>query len=715
MSTHHRGLNAEQIEAIEHEHGPLLVLAGAGSGKTRVVTQRIVRLIEKGVSPQNILGLTFTNKAAAEMQSRVQRLIHSHVLICTFHSLGARILRQSIEALGYQRSFTIYDEDDTEKLVKNCLNELGIRDEQIEARGLRQLISKKKNALETPLENASSSALEKALPPVYALYQRKLQEYNAVDFDDLLFLPVHLFRTHPEVLELYRKQWHYLLIDEYQDTNASQYEMVRLLLGEQCNLCVVGDPDQSIYSWRGANIQNILHFERDYPGAKIIRLEQNYRSRSNILEAANALIAHNQDRYEKNLWSDLGPGAPIKVLSAETDREEVRLVLECIQSHQAQGTPLNEIVIFYRTNFQSRIFEDALLSRQIPYTIVGGISFYQRREIKDILAYLRMLHSGHDYISFERTMQAPKRGVGPSTLERLRLSAAEACLPIFDYCERVLSGTVDTTGLRLTAKQRQALSHYVSVILQLRALSERASLKELVEAVVDNSGYALYLAEDRETYEDRFDNLRELISTAAEWEENHPGASLGDFLEDLSLRSSLDEMETETKRLNLMTLHNGKGLEFEVTFLIGVEEELFPHANARDSEIALEEERRLCYVGMTRAKEHLYLSHASNRHLWGTARRMRQSRFLKEIPPQYLEKTSFLGKSSFSSVKQAPSAAQLFVEGDLVFHPEFGIGTVESLYKSTVGLTYRVLFMRDKTRPKSLVASCANLTKLANP
>lgn len=639
MMAQQHGLNAEQLEAIEHVEGPLLVLAGAGSGKTRVVTQRIVRLTEKGVEPSAILGLTFTNKAAQEMQARVRRLIHSSVMICTFHSLGAHILRESIGRLGYKPHFTIYDEDDCDKVIRHCLTELGLSATQLEPKAIRNLISRAKSRLQEPNQltvDGARQPVEQALPLVYAAYQRKLQEYNAVDFDDLLFLTVKLLRE-PDLLEHYQKRWRFLLIDEYQDTNASQYEIVRQLVAQHHNLCVVGDPDQSIYSWRGANIQNILDFEKDYQGAKVIRLEQNYRSKSNILEAANALIAENVGRYEKNLWSDLGAGEKLKVYTAETDRDEVRYAVETILRHQTQEIPLNEMVIFYRTNFQSRIFEDALLQRGIPYVIVGGISFYQRKEIKDILAYLRMVQSGQDYVSFERTINVPKRGLGQTSIDRLRAGAEEMGLPIFDFCHRLVASKEPLGTLTLTPKLRAALTQYVEIILELREIHEQMTLQKLVEGVIQKTGYGAHLANDAETYEDRWENLRELISIAAEWEESHEGGTLSQFLEELSLKSSLDEMDPDAPRVNLMTLHNGKGLEFTVTFLVGLEEELFPHINARSTDEGLEEERRLCYVGMTRAKEYLYLSSAKQRLLWGSIRRMRQSRFLLEIPSKYTE------------------------------------------------------------------------------
>lgn len=425
-------LNQEQNDAVETLKGPLLVLAGAGSGKTRVVTYRIVSLLQSGVPPSKILGLTFTNKAAGEMKERVEKLTKNHVLICTFHSLGARMLRESIHTLGYGRDFTIYDEDDAIKLIKVCLDELGIADKKIDPYAIKKLISDAKNKLQGPEKAFSNdrSPASEVFPAVYQKYQDRLKSYNAVDFDDLLYLPVTLLFLNPELLESYQNRWEYLLIDEYQDTNQAQYQFVRLLVARTGNICVVGDPDQSIYSWRGANIKNILNFESDYPGAKVIRLEQNYRSRSNILEAANKLIGYNYNRFEKKLWSALGPGEKIKHFSAFSDRDEAQFVLDKIRYyHEHKKIPLKDIVIFYRTNAQSRVFEDRLLFNRVPYTIVGGLSYYQRREIKDILAFLRMVQSGADFISFVRTINLPKRGIGEATLQKFRSPPCSRIFP----------------------------------------------------------------------------------------------------------------------------------------------------------------------------------------------------------------------------------------------------------------------------------------------
>lgn len=642
-------LNPEQQRAVEALKGPLLVLAGAGSGKTRVVTYRICKLIESGVPPSQIVGVTFTNKAANEMKERVQKLTRSHVLISTFHSLGVRILRESIDKLGYSRDFIIYDANDSEKLLTSCLSELGI--EKTELKIFKNLLSRAKNDLIYPDEMdlvEYPSSIAAAFGQLYTLYQKKLRSYNAVDFDDLLVLPVQLFKEHPEVLEHYQNRWRYMLIDEYQDTNAAQYTLVRYLMAREPNLCVVGDPDQSIYSWRGANMNNILTFEEDYPGALVIRLEQNYRSRSNILEAANSLISHNESRYDKHLWSDLGEGEKIKHYSADDAWGEAAYVADRIRYHQRKhDISLNDIVVFYRTNAQSRIFEDLFLQEQIPYVIIGGISFYQRREIKDILAFLRVVQTGSDFVSFARTLNLPKRGIGAATLEKLHIESGNEEMPILDYCAALIQGTPLKHPVKLPKKQMEGLTNYLSLIRELRRINEATSLKELVSSTIELSNYLDFLHEDPETYEERRENLDSLVTKAMEWEMEHPEPTLRSFLEELSLKGSADEDDEITDRVSLMTIHNGKGLEFTLTFMVGMEEELFPHINSREAGHLMEEERRLCYVGMTRAKEYLYLTEARFRMMWGMAKNQRPSRFLREIPAEYIEKVRAHSRRSF--------------------------------------------------------------------
>lgn len=719
-------LNPQQLEAVDQLEGPVLVIAGAGSGKTKVVTLRIVKLLESGVSSHQILGLTFTNKAAEEMKERVNKLTRENVLICTFHSLGARILRESIQHLGFKRDFTIYDEDDSLKLLASCLDEMNLAIDKKEIKTIRYWISAAKNELKYADDAFPElSPSERIFPQIYAAYQRKLLDCHAVDFDDLLFLPVRLFKEHPEVLQYYQSRWTHILIDEYQDTNQAQYEMVYLLVGTRRNICAVGDPDQSIYSWRGAKIRNILNFENDFPGAKIIQLEQNYRSHTNILEAANALISYNYNRYEKNLWSDKGPGEKIKLFTAENDREEVYFVIQQIYAYYSQERiPLSEMVIFYRTNSQSRIFEDALLASKMPYTIVGGISFYQRREIKDILGFLRMVHSGTDYVSFLRTVNIPKRGVGQATLDKIRMGAIQSNLSMFEYCSELMSGVPLVNAVKLTAKQKEGLSGYVELIKRLKSsYASDGLLPDLVRNVVEWTAYDAILKEEKETYQDRKSNVNELVTKAAEWQMANPEAGLGAFLEELSLKSNLDEAEMSEDRLSLMTLHNGKGLEYKVVFLVGMEEDLFPHINSKESLQELEEERRLCYVGMTRAKEFLYITRAKIRNVWGSMRSSYPSRFLKEIPTEYTEiirgkvnvgrqREPAMAHKERVSAKAVPSEPLHAMNvGDAIFHQEFGIGIIQRVYEGSVGLTYEVLFSKDQIS-RNLVAKYANLTRL---
>jgi len=638
-------LNPGQQKASTHLQGPLLVIAGAGSGKTRVVTHRIAHLIQSGVIPSQILAVTFTNKAAGEMQDRIHNLLgseyfDSYPTICTFHSLGVRILRESIHYLGYAQNFTIYDEEDASKLLRGCIQSLGIKKDSSQFKAFRNFISNAKNRLEKPEDldlSGLSHTFQNAVPALYKLYQERLKEANALDFDDLLFLTVTLFQKHPEVLASYQKRWPYLLIDEYQDTNYAQYLMARLIVEENHNIFVVGDPDQSIYSWRGANIQNILNFEKDYPGAQVVRLEQNYRSRENILNAANRLIQKNESRYEKCLWSDRGPGEKITLYVGGTERDEADFVVREIERLRTlHQIPLNQMTIFYRTNFQSRIFEDYLLRRRIPYVIVGGISFYQRKEIKDVLAFLRMVNSDYDSISFERTINLPKRGIGQASIEKIRAGASEAQIPILTFCEKLLANP--KPEVRLSAKQKEGLNDYVSLIQALREVQQQGSLEKLVTETIQQSHYLDVLRQDKETFQDRRDNVDELVSKAHEWEMFQESGSLDAFLEELSLKSSLDQAHFEEDQINMMTIHNSKGLEFEIAFLVGMEEDLFPHVNSRDSYDQLEEERRLCYVGMTRAKERLYLTAAETRFIWGTHKMMRPSRFLREIPKEYISR-----------------------------------------------------------------------------
>lgn len=720
-------LNQPQEDAVRTIHGPLLVLAGAGSGKTRVVTYRIIHLLQEGIPSSDILGLTFTNKAANEMKERVRHLTNSQVLICTFHSLGARILRESIGALGYKSDFAVYDDSDTDTVLNHCLIDLGVYDSKKGNKIYKSLISRAKNNMRSPQDFSTDGDKEAPrFSEAYANYQAKLKEYNALDFDDLLYLTVRLFKEHPPVLQAYQKRWRYLLVDEYQDTNESQYEMIKQLAGTNCNMCVVGDPDQSIYSWRGAKIRNILNFEKDFPGAKVIRLEQNYRSRTNILDAANAVIGYNQNRYDKHLWSDRGPGDKIKHFVADNETAEAEFVAEKIHYYHFQHqVPLNQMAIFYRTNAQSRAFEDSFLKKRIPYAIVGGLSFYQRREIKDILAFLRVAQAGTDYVAFARTINIPKRGFGEATLDRIRINAAQANLSILGYSEALMDPAPQISSVKLTSKQREGLKEYIGIIHQLREVAKNCSLQQAVETAIQSSGYLGHLKDDVESYDDRKANLDALITKAMEWELSTEEPTLAKFLEELSLRSTLDETDQDKAHVNLMTIHNGKGLEFNLTFLVGIEEDLFPHINSKGAQDKVEEERRLFYVGMTRAKEHLYITHTRRRFMWGVSRNPSPSRFLREIPNDYIERIRPETHRFFEKPRRQELEEQFEEKfsdelalpgeeihtGDAVFHKEFGVGIVREIYESSVGLTYKVLFSNNN-KEKSLVAKFAKLVKL---
>lgn len=695
-------LNEQQELAASHVEGPLLVLAGAGSGKTRVVTQRIVRLMDLGVPPTDILAVTFTNKGAGEMRSRIRALKNAHVLTCTFHSLGARILRESIGALGYRTDFAIYDEEDSDKLLKSCFEQLQFTPEKGIVKEIRgQISSAKNNLLDPDKVDARENPL---LAKIYPVYQDALKRCNALDFDDLLYLTVRLLQTDENARREYQNRWQFVLIDEYQDTNSAQYTLAKILVEKHGNLFAVGDPDQSIYSWRGAKYQNILNFERDFPGAKVVVLDQNYRSTNTILQATNALIEHNPNRYEKKLWSASGDGEKIGLFIAFSERQEAEFVAEKILRHVAQQRySLNDIAIFYRTNAQSRPFEDALLAKRIDYSIIGGISFYARREIKDILAFLRLAISDTDLISFLRTINLPKRGFGPAALDKLVAAATEENLPILTFCVQCL----ENGSLKLNAKQQHGLQSYLSLIAKLRSHKDTLKIHELITMVLESSGYLDYLKEDPETLQDRMENLDELVGKSAEWEDEQEKPTLQGFLEELTLRSNVEE-KVDLPTVKLMTLHNSKGLEFPLVFLVGLEEDLCPHINSKGSEEALEEERRLCYVGMTRARQFLYLTTSSSRFMWGVSRPMQPSRFIKEIPQKYLHNLSLGSRVVREEVEDESYESEGFAPGDQVMHQQFGMGTVQKATHGSFGLTYEVYFPDSDTK-RTLVAKFAKL------
>lgn len=637
-------LNDQQREAVLHRTGPLLILAGAGTGKTRVLTHRIAHLIDQGIAPWRILAITFTNKAAAEMRERVADLVGpaaSDIWISTFHSACVRILRREIERMGYARNFTILDSADQQAVVKDCCKQLGLNDKQFQAGAVQHAISEAKNELQTPEQFASrhKDFYGAKVAEIYKLYQQRLRTNNALDFDDLIMITVRLFEQHPDVLEYYQRKFEHVLVDEYQDTNHTQYVLVRHLAALHRNLCVVGDDDQGIYSWRGADIQNILDFEKDYRDTCVIKLEQNYRSTQNILDAAFHVVSNNLDRKEKRLWTSEGGGQPIVHYQASSEHDEAHYAVSEMQRLLGQGMRYGDFAILYRTHAQSRALEEVLISRGIPYGIVGGLKFYERKEIKDVLAYLRLIDNPADILSFRRAVGVPKRGIGPATLDRLVEYAGQTGLPILEVAQR-------SSGAGLTRAAAAKVETFAAMVLELRRRSESLSVGELVDAVANETGLMKELkAEGELEAMARVENIQELKTVAMAFEpptgEEYEGLSLlGHFLATVSLVADADTVENGQDKVTLMTLHSAKGLEFPVVFLIGMEEGVFPHSRSIGDDLGLQEERRLCYVGMTRARGRLYLTNAWSRSLYGQTNYNSPSRFLTEVPPVLLEKVA---------------------------------------------------------------------------
>lgn len=691
------GLTEEQKEAVTHFEGPMLVLAGAGSGKTRAVTARIAYLIQAGVPSYSIVGVTFTNKAANEMKERVRKMINKEVLISTFHSLGAKILRESAKEFGINPSFSIYDQEDQEKVIKECFREEGMEFSSADLKTTQGFISKCKNSLIAPSD-------QEPLAPLFYSYQEKLKSYGAVDFDDLIYLTARSLKENPEVLQKYQERWRFFMIDEYQDTNHAQYELIKQLVGTDENVFAVGDPDQSIYSWRGSTIRNIMQFESDFKQAKIVRLEENFRSTSVILNAANSLIENNLDRYEKRLWSRLGEGEKISLFTGGDEKEEASFVAETIKTLTTDCFTFDEIGIFYRTNAQSRAFEDELIINSIPYTIVGGLSFYQRKEIKDALSFLKMADSDQDFLAFLRTINLPKKGLGEASLVKIKDAWAASSMGIIPFLKEIISGAFVT----LPKKQREGLTRYVTDIEALRERKEGA-VADLLSYAIHDTGYLESMQGD-ESFEERKENLNELFAKGLEWD-MRSGGPLHTFLEELTLKPNVESEQTGS--VKLMTLHNSKGLEFPAVFVVGIEEDLLPHVNSRGSNEKVEEERRLFYVGMTRAKQKLYLCRCLFRSIWGQERTQRKSRFLEEIDPSTLVKAG--KKIGFE--KQAPKEEFIddepstFSPGHKVMHKDFGIGEIKEASITSLGLVYKVYFIKTGS-VKSLVAKYAPLHRL---
>ena len=629
-------LNPQQRKAAETLNGPVLILAGAGSGKTRALTYRVANLIDAGIEPWRILAITFTNKAAREMRERIVELTGDKaedVWVSTFHAMCAKMLRRDIEKLGYKQSFSIYDDDDQKSVLKNTLKTLDIDDKAFTIRELKVIISEAKNNLLTPDEWFKESAKDyrsQQIHDVFTEYEKRLRSANALDFDDLLMKTLELFADHPPVLQSYQQRFSHVLVDEYQDTNFAQYQLVKLLTQKSRNLCVVGDDDQSIYSWRGADVRNILEFEKDYPDATVIKLEQNYRSTSNILDAANQVIKNNQERKQKKLWTDAPAGELISLFCAGDEREEAAWVCDRIQQLHLSGETYDDIAVLYRTNAQSRVLEEMLMRAGIPYRVYGGLRFYDRKEIKDIIAYLRCIVNPSDDISLRRIINQPKRSIGESTIRELLLFAAENEVPLY-------SALMDVPET-LSARPRKCVREFGLLMSDLVARHESMSLSEFVALLIEKTGLRVQYEKDlSDEAKARLENMDEFLGAVKEFEMAADEPTLGSYLENVALITDLDQSASTAKHITLMTVHSSKGLEFHTVFISGLEEGIFPSARSMQDPGRLEEERRLAYVAITRAKENLYISYATQRMLYNQLNMNALSRFIDEIPKELVD------------------------------------------------------------------------------
>ena len=633
------GLNREQQQAVQHTEGPLLILAGAGSGKTKVLTVRIAYLLAQGVNPYEILAITFTNKAAKEMKSRVEGLVGdvaNRIWLSTFHSFCAKFLRFELDNfLGYNSNFTIYDTSDSQVVIKAALKALNLDDKYYPVGAMISAISDAKNKLmfASDFRKQARDFYQQKVADVYEYYEKELRKNNALDFDDLLLVAVKLLQSNAAVLEKYSKRFKYVMIDEYQDTNHAQYLLAYLLSSHWKNIAVVGDADQSIYAWRGADIQNILDFEKDYPNCTSIKLEQNYRSTKIILDAANAVIDNNEGRPEKNLWTDKVEGAKIQHFTAQSEHEEAAFIGDTIvKKHDIHGVPYGDMAILYRTNAQSRVLEEALIKRALPYTMVGGTKFYDRKEIKDVLAYLRVLYNPFDDLSLLRIINVPKRSIGATTVSKLQDYARENGTSLFMTLTQL--HLVDT----IKGKTKEKLEEFGILIFTLVAEMDDKSVLDILEAILDRTGYLAQLEESTDPQDQaRAENIGELLSVAKDFQDTNPTGTVEDFLEQVALVNDVDSFEQEESKVTLMTLHAAKGLEFPIVFLGGLEEGLFPHSRTLMNPEEIEEERRLAYVGITRAEKELYISNATTRTVFGRTSSYLPSRFIDEIPAELVD------------------------------------------------------------------------------
>lgn len=675
-------LNDKQKEAVLYNDGPLLIIAGAGAGKTKTLTSKIAYIIDEHLAtPYNILAITFTNKAAKEMRDRLYLLIGDEarkLQVSTFHSFGLKLLRENYELLGYNRNFVIMDSDDSLTVVKKIIKDLDYDPKVYNPKAIRNKISSCKNELISAkaYERYAVSDYEQVIQKVYEKYEKKLQQNNSVDFDDLLILPIKLFREHQDVLEKYQNLYQYVLIDEYQDTNQAQYILTKMISEKNRRITCVGDDSQSIYSFRGANYKNILNFENDYKDAKTILLEQNYRSTGNILDAANQVIKNNRDRKDKNLWTNKGPGEKIKYYRAYNERDEAQYVIRKIKELVNRNVEYKDIAVLYRTNAQSRVVEEEMLKENLPYRVIGSFYFYSRKEIKDLIAYLRLIHNSKDNVSLLRVINTPKRGIGLKTIENLTIKADTEGISIYDAIE---------SGKELEFKK---------TIEKLKSVAEDLTLTELIDKVLDASGMKKEL-ESEQTLEAevRLENLEEFKSITKAFEEKEGLISLEDFLLEISLVSDVEEYKDDPNRISLMTVHSVKGLEFDHVFVIGMEEGLFPHMNSLMENVALEEERRLCYVAITRARDDLHLVNARHRTLFGKEQVNPVSRFISEINPDLLETNV---KDEIPKKEEKIDTKEMFREedvdykvGDFVYHETFGTGKVVEVTNTLVSVAFK--------------------------
>lgn len=664
MDTIFDQLNPMQRKAVEHLSGPLLVMAGAGSGKTKVLTCRIANLLEHGVAPYRILAITFTNKAAAEMRERVDRLVGSSakdIWLSTFHSFCAKLLRYEIDALdGYNKNFVIYDASDSKTLIKQCLKTMDLDEKQYPPNQIQGAISDAKNQMILPeaFAQMADNFHRQKIAEVYVNYQKGLRQNNALDFDDLLLLAVRLLQENEEVRTKYQKRFQYILVDEYQDTNGAQYQLTKLLAAGNRNLCVVGDADQSIYGWRGADIRNILNFEKDYPDAETIRLEQNYRSTKTILAAANAVIENNLNRKPKKLWTQNADGEAIVTYCAADERMEAAFIAqEIMRLHQSQDVSYGDVAILYRTNVQSRAIEEGFMKSGVPYTMVGGLKFYDRKEIRDLIAYLHVIYNPLDTLSLLRIINVPKRGLGGTSIARLNEYAETHGVSLFDVISSP-DALAEIPGM--TARARKPLEAFSVMMFDLLGQLDAVPLSEFIEKVLDATGYIHALeSEDKPENQSRIENLKEFIGVAKDFENTNETSTLEDFLNHIALISDIDDTDFADERVTLMTLHSAKGLEFPVVFMAGMEEGLFPHSRTLMDDEELEEERRTCYVGITRAQKKLYMTYARQRMIFGNITSFPPSRFLSEIPAAYLEEAGS-SRAAFGSRGYTSKPAQSF-------------------------------------------------------